>query len=49
VTLLIDEVEALWAPIAAEDDWAPLAAKLAAIRQMAEACNTAPPAAGQRR
>jgi serine/tyrosine/threonine adenylyltransferase len=26
--LLIDEVEALWAPIAAEDDWSPLYAKL---------------------
>ena len=26
--LLIDEVEALWAPIAAEDDWGPLYAKL---------------------
>ena len=29
--LLIDEVEALWAPIAAEDDWAPLYAKLGRI------------------
>ncbi len=29
--LLIDEVEALWAPIAAEDDWAPLYAKLERI------------------
>lgn len=26
--LIIDEVEALWAPVAAEDDWAPLHAKL---------------------
>jgi hypothetical protein len=26
--MLIDEVEALWAPIAAADDWAPLHAKL---------------------
>jgi hypothetical protein len=29
--LIIDEVEALWAPIAAEDDWAPLYAKLERI------------------
>ncbi len=29
--LLIDEVEALWSAIAERDDWAPLAAKLAAI------------------
>ena len=36
-TMLIDEVEALWAPIAEADDWAPLHAKLAAIRRMGEA------------
>jgi uncharacterized protein YdiU (UPF0061 family) len=36
-TMLIDEVEALWAPIAADDDWAPLHAKIAAIRRMGEA------------
>jgi hypothetical protein len=29
--LLIDEVEALWAPIAQADDWAPLEGKLARI------------------
>lgn len=29
--LIIDEVEALWAPIAAEDDWGPLYAKLERI------------------
>jgi hypothetical protein len=33
----IEEVEAIWAAIAAEDDWAPLHAKLDAIRQMAAA------------
>ena len=33
-TMLIDEVEALWSPIAETDDWAPLAAKIAAIRRM---------------
>ena len=36
-TMLIEEVEALWAPIAAQDDWAPFEAKLAAIQKMAEA------------
>jgi uncharacterized protein YdiU (UPF0061 family) len=36
-TMLIDEIEALWAPIAERDDWAPLHAKIAAIRQMGEA------------
>ncbi|MGD9508085.1 MAG: protein adenylyltransferase SelO [Geminicoccaceae bacterium] len=36
-TMLIDEVEALWAAIADGDDWAPLAAKLAAIDRLGEA------------
>ena len=36
-TLLIEELEDLWAPIAVRDDWAPLEAKLAAIRRMGEA------------
>jgi uncharacterized protein YdiU (UPF0061 family) len=36
-TMLIDEVESIWAPIAAADDWAPLHAKIAAIRRMGEA------------
>ncbi len=36
-TMLIDEVEALWAPIAERDDWAPLHDKIAAIRRMGEA------------
>jgi hypothetical protein len=35
--MLIDEVEAIWAAIAERDDWAPLHAKLAAIRRMGEA------------
>lgn len=34
VTLLGDEVEALWTAIAERDDWAPLHAKLAAIGEM---------------
>ena len=33
----IDEVEALWDPIATRDDWGPLHAKVAAIRRMGEA------------
>lgn len=44
-TMLIAEVEALWAPIAAADDWSQFAAKLAAVAQMAEACGTASSAA----
>jgi serine/tyrosine/threonine adenylyltransferase len=33
----IDEVEAIWAAIDTNDDWAPLQAKVAAIRRMGEA------------
>lgn len=36
-SMLIDEVEAIWAPIADGDDWSPLHAKIAAIRAMGEA------------
>ncbi|MBU6164747.1 MAG: YdiU family protein [Alphaproteobacteria bacterium] len=36
-TMLIDAVEALWTPIAERDDWAPLHAKVAAIRRMGDA------------
>jgi uncharacterized protein YdiU (UPF0061 family) len=36
-TMLIGEVEALWAPIAERDDWGPLAEKLAAIEVMRQA------------
>ncbi|HWU95103.1 MAG TPA: YdiU family protein [Sphingomonas sp.] len=36
-SMLIDEVETIWAAIAESDDWAPLHAKVAAIRQMGEA------------
>ncbi len=43
-TLLIEEVEGLWAPIAAADDWSLFDAKLAAVARMAEACGTAPAA-----
>ena len=47
-TLLIDEVEALWAPIAESDDWSMLDAKLAHIHQMAEAYGTLPKPADPR-
>ncbi len=36
-TLLIDEVEALWTPIAERDDWSSFDAKIAAIRDMGQA------------
>ena len=41
VSLTIDEVEALWAPIAAADDWQPLVEKITAIRTMRAALNGA--------
>jgi uncharacterized protein YdiU (UPF0061 family) len=36
-TMLIDEVESLWKPIAETDDWAPLRAKVERIRAMSAA------------
>lgn len=36
-TMLIDELEALWEPIAGRDDWAPFEQKVEAIRQMGDA------------
>jgi serine/tyrosine/threonine adenylyltransferase len=36
-SMLIDEVETIWASIAESDDWAPLHAKVAAIRALGEA------------
>jgi hypothetical protein len=38
----IEEVEAIWSAIDAADDWAPLYAKIAAIRRMGEACRAIP-------
>lgn len=46
VTLLIEEVEAIWAPIAERDDWSALQATLEAIAGMAEALGTTPASAG---
>lgn len=40
-SLHIDEVEAIWAPIAAEDDWSPFQRKISAIRRMGEAMRDA--------
>ncbi len=45
-TMLIDEVETIWSAIAEGDDWAPLHAKVAAIRRMGEAHGPAPAPAG---
>jgi len=36
-SMLIDEVEAIWSPIADADDWRALESKVAAIREMGEA------------
>ena len=44
-SLVIGEVEALWAGIAERDDWAPLTAKVAAIRRLGAALGP-PPAPG---
>lgn len=45
-TMLIEEVEAIWAAIDRDDDWGPLNAKVAALRQMGEAHGPAPQPAG---
>jgi Uncharacterized conserved protein len=39
----IDEVEAIWSAIAERDDWTPLHAKVASIRDMGDALGDAPP------
>lgn len=38
----IEEVEAIWSAIAEDDDWAPLHAKVAAIRRMGDAHDSGP-------
>jgi uncharacterized protein YdiU (UPF0061 family) len=40
-TMLVDELEALWAPIAERDDWAPLYAALDEIEEMRQAYSAA--------
>ncbi|WP_421837202.1 protein adenylyltransferase SelO family protein [Novosphingobium sp.] len=47
-SMLIDEVEAIWAPIAESDDWSLLEAKIAALRRMGEAHGAAPAPAGHK-
>ena len=39
--MLVDEVEAIWAPIAAGDDWSAFHAKVAAVREMGAALSSA--------
>lgn len=41
-TLVIDEVERVWAAIAEHDDWTPLTDKVAAIRRLGDALGDAP-------
>ncbi|MGF1526195.1 MAG: protein adenylyltransferase SelO family protein [Candidatus Competibacterales bacterium] len=43
VTLLYDEIEALWAAIANDDDWGPFDAALAAIDRARQAMEVVPP------
>ncbi|AOL94414.1 protein adenylyltransferase SelO family protein [Porphyrobacter sp. LM 6] len=45
-SMLIEEVEAIWAAIDEGDDWAPLHAKVAALRRMGAAHGTPPRPAG---
>ena len=41
-TMLIDEVERIWAPVAESDDWSAFHAKLDAIATLADAYETTP-------
>jgi uncharacterized protein YdiU (UPF0061 family) len=45
-TLVIDEVERVWAAIAEHDDWSPLGEKVTAIRRLGDALGEAPIPAG---
>jgi uncharacterized protein YdiU (UPF0061 family) len=45
-TLVIEEVERVWAAIAERDDWRPLEEKMAAIRRLGQALGEAPVPAG---
>ena len=42
--MLLDEIEAIWAPIAEADDWSAFHAKLGSIATMADAYGTTPAA-----
>ncbi len=46
-TMLVDDVEAIWAAIDEGDDWGPFHAKIAALREMGNAHGEAPIPAGQ--
>ncbi len=46
-TLVIDEVERIWAAIDTEDDWSPLHQQVAAIRRLGDALGPPPAPAGQ--
>ncbi|HTN13976.1 MAG TPA: YdiU family protein [Sphingomonadaceae bacterium] len=45
-SMLIEEVEAIWAAIAEKDDWGPLHAKVAALRRLGDALGEPPVPAG---
>lgn len=45
-SMLIDEVESIWAAIAERDDWGPLESKIVALREMGEAHGEPPAPAG---
>ena len=45
-SMLIEEVVAIWAAIADQNDWGPLEAKIAAIRRAGEAHGPPPMPAG---
>lgn len=47
-SMLIDEVEAIWQPIAESDDWSALFAKVEAVRRMGEAMGARPEPEGHR-
>jgi hypothetical protein len=40
--MLIDEVEAIWEPIATRDDWSLLEAKIISVREMGDALQLQP-------
>jgi uncharacterized protein YdiU (UPF0061 family) len=48
-SMLIDEVETIWAAIAERDDWQPLAAKIEAVREMGRAMGEPPAPVGHGR
>lgn len=48
-SMLIEEVEAIWTPIARDDDWSLLEAKIAAIRRMGDALTPPAPSASAAR